>query len=389
MGGFMTATSKQLKESPDTTYIRQNRTNITSMPSTVIGSSIRISQVRKSYAGFLAIDDANLDIAPGEFITLLGPSGSGKTTLLNVIAGFQKIDSGEILVDGRPVQHIPPHKRGFGMVFQSYALFPNMTVTQNVAFPMRMAGLDRATTDRRVAETLEMMQLAAHAAKMPGQMSGGQQQRVAIARAIVMRPRIVLMDEPLSALDRRLRESIQIEIRELHRTIGSTILFVTHDQGEALTMSDRIAVLDAGKIIQIGTPTEIYRHPETRFVASFVGESNLIDVEVLQRRGTRLLLKSQAGFTFEVESGNQVDARRVTVLVRPERISFTNTQHQNSLPVKVTSALFLGELLRIEARTDSGEKLVIRCTDSHRRPIPEIGEQLYVSWSAEDCWVLS
>jgi putative spermidine/putrescine transport system ATP-binding protein len=248
----------------------------------VIGSSIAVRDVVKTYGNFHAADHISIDIQPGEFITLLGPSGSGKTTLLNLVAGFQTPNEGEILVDGKAIQSIPPHRRGFGMVFQSYALFPNMTVTQNVAFPLRMAGVDRATTERRVGETLEIMRLSEHAAKMPSQMSGGQQQRVAIARSIVMRPRVVLMDEPLSALDRRLRESIQIEIRDLHQTLGSTILFVTHDQGEALTMSDRIAVLENGKIVQIGTPVEIYRHPTNRFVASFVGECNLVDAEIVQ-----------------------------------------------------------------------------------------------------------
>ncbi len=182
-----------------------------------IGAGISIREVVKRYGAFVAADRISLDIEPGEFITLLGPSGSGKTTLLNLLAGFQSLDGGQILVDGRPIQNVPVHRRGFGMVFQSYALFPNMTVAQNVGFPMRMARIDRETTDRRVAETLEMMRLSDHAGKLPAQMSGGQQQRVAIARAIVMRPRVVLMDEPLSALDRRLRESIQIELRELHQ----------------------------------------------------------------------------------------------------------------------------------------------------------------------------
>ncbi|WP_430245342.1 ABC transporter ATP-binding protein [Neorhizobium sp. DAR64861/K0K2] len=354
-----------------------------------IGASIQIDHVGKTYGSFVAVDDVAMDIAAGEFITLLGPSGSGKTTLLNLVAGFQKVNSGQILVDGKPVQHVPPHKRGFGMVFQSYALFPNMTVTQNVAFPMRMAGVNRQTTERRVAETLEVMRLSEHANKMPNQMSGGQQQRVAIARAIVMRPRVVLMDEPLSALDRRLRESIQIEIRELHRTIGSTILFVTHDQGEALTLSDRIAVLDAGRIVQVASPVEIYRHPATKFVASFVGESNLIDAELVQRRGTRLVLKNRAGFTFEAESRNPDMVGRATVLVRPERIAISNTPSPNALPVTVTSALFLGELLRIEAEMEGGEKLLIRCADTYARRLPDIGEKLFASWDAEDCWVLS
>jgi putative spermidine/putrescine transport system ATP-binding protein len=365
------------------------RQDVRSRDRDVIGSSIAVRDAVKRYGSFSAVDRISLDIEPGEFITLLGPSGSGKTTLLNLLAGFQQLDDGQILVDGRPVQDVPTHKRGFGMVFQSYALFPNMTVTQNVAFPLRMAGVDRATTDRRVAETLEIMRLSEHAAKSPSQMSGGQQQRVAIARAIVMRPKVVLMDEPLSALDRRLRESIQIEIRDLHQTIGSTILFVTHDQGEALTMSDRIAVMDAGKIIQIGRPLEIYRHPTNRFVASFVGESNLLDVEVMQKRGTTITVKSRSGYVFNAESRDTVEQSKATVLVRPERIVVSDTPTANSAPVTVTSAIFLGEILRIQAQMAGGDVLLIRCTDTASRPLPAVGDRLHVSWEAEDCWVLS
>ena len=357
--------------------------------SRAIGSSIEVANVTKRYGPFRAADDISLTIQPGEFITLLGPSGSGKTTLLNLIAGFQKLDGGEILVDGKPIHHVPTHKRGFGMVFQSYALFPNMTVAQNVGFPLRMAGVDRDMTERRVAETLEIMRLSEHALKTPSQMSGGQQQRVAIARAIVMRPKVVLMDEPLSALDRRLRESIQIEIRELHQTIGSTILFVTHDQGEALTMSDRIAVLDAGKIVQVATPVEIYRHPETRFVASFVGESNLIEAEIVQKRGSTMTLKNKAGYVFNAESRNAIDVGRATVLVRPERIAIAGEPSTNTAPATVTSAIFLGEILRIEARMESGETLLIRCTDVAGRAMPVPGDVVHVSWGAEDCWVLA
>ncbi|WP_151719788.1 ABC transporter ATP-binding protein [Gemmobacter serpentinus] len=355
----------------------------------VIGSGISMRNVVKKYGAFVAADRINLDIEPGEFITLLGPSGSGKTTLLNLLAGFQTIDGGEILIDGKSIAHVPTHRRGFGMVFQSYALFPNMTVAQNVAFPLRMAGVDRATSDRRVAETLEMMRLSEHARKTPSEMSGGQQQRVAIARAIVMRPKVVLMDEPLSALDRRLRESIQIEIRELHQTIGSTILFVTHDQSEALTMSDRIAVMDKGHIIQMARPVEIYRHPQSRFVASFVGESNLIEAEILENRGGKMRLRSRAGYVFEAESRNGAASGAATVLVRPERIALHDQPSANTVAATVTSALFMGETLRIEAVMEGGETLLIRCPDTAARNLPEIGTRIHVSWNAQDCWVLA
>ncbi len=354
-----------------------------------IGSSISVRDVVKKYGAFVAADRVSLEIEPGEFVTLLGPSGSGKTTLLNLLAGFQDIDGGEILVDGRSIRNIPTHRRGFGMVFQSYALFPNMTVAQNVGFPLRMAGIDRPTADRRVAETLEMMRLSEHAQKLPSQMSGGQQQRVAIARAIVMRPKVVLMDEPLSALDRRLRESIQIELRELHQTIGSTILFVTHDQSEALTMSDRIAVMDAGHIVQVDRPVEIYRRPQSRFVASFVGESNLIEAEVVDRKGTVLTLRMPSGHVFEAASRDGVLGKRATVLVRPERIRISDTATPRSMPARVVSALFLGEVLRIEMRLDDGQTLLIRCSDTAQMSLPQVGQQLHVGWGAADGWVLS
>lgn len=354
-----------------------------------IGSHISIRNVVKNYGAFVASDHISLDIEPGEFITLLGPSGSGKTTLLNLLAGFQAIDGGQILVDGVPIQRVPTHRRGFGMVFQSYALFPNMTVAQNVAFPLRMAKVDRDTADRRVAETLEIMRLSEHSDKSPSQMSGGQQQRVAIARAIVMRPKVVLMDEPLSALDRRLRESIQIEIRELHQTIGSTILFVTHDQSEALTMSDRIAVMDAGKIVQVARPIDLYRRPKSRFVAAFVGESNLIDGQVIARNGTILTLRTPGGHVFQAESRDGVHDNHATVLVRPERIAIHEAPVAGSLPVTVTSALFLGEVLRIEVVSNDGQTLLIRCSDSARQQLPRVGDTLHAGWGTADGWVLT
>lgn len=352
-------------------------------------AELRLDGVGRRFGGRDALVDLDLTIRAGEFIALLGPSGCGKSTALNCLAGLLPLTAGSIWSDERRIDTVPAEKRGFGMVFQSYALFPNMTVTQNVAFPLRMAGVDRATTERRVAETLEIMRLSEHATKAPSEMSGGQQQRVAIARAIVMRPKVVLMDEPLSALDRRLRESIQIEIRDLHRTIGSTILFVTHDQGEALTMSDRIAVLDAGRIVQIGRPVDIYRHPTNRFVASFVGESNLVEADIVQKRGSTMTLKSRSGYVFNAESRDAIDVGRATVLVRPERIAVSSDPSANSTSVTVTSAIFLGEILRIEARMEGGDSLLIRCTDTATRPLPNIGDRLHVSWGTDDCWVLT
>ncbi len=354
-----------------------------------IGSRIDVNGVTRQFGKVVVLDKLSLAIEPGEFLTLLGPSGSGKTTLLGMIAGFQHVDAGEILVDGAPVQDVPSHRRGFGMVFQNYALFPHMTVAQNVAFPLRMAGVDRAGSDRRVAEVLETLRLSDHAQKLPTQLSGGQQQRVAIGRAIVKRPRVVLMDEPLSALDRRLRESTLVEIRDLHRSLGMTVIFVTHDQGEALALSDRIAVLDAGRIVQLGTPADLYRRPANKFVAGFVGESNLIDVDVIEARNGVARVRDRAGFGFEVALGMRTVAPGpAVVLVRPERVMVVPAGTPNSLKATVVDAVFLGEILRVDIRLASGAMLQIRAMDRAHDETPVEGDEISVAWSPSDCWVI-
>jgi putative spermidine/putrescine transport system ATP-binding protein len=355
-----------------------------------IGSRIDVRGVARRFGRVSVLEDLHLSIEPGEFLTLLGPSGSGKTTLLQMIAGFQPVDAGEILVDGAPIQGVPSHLRGFGMVFQNYALFPHMTVSQNVAFPLRMAGVDRASSNRRVAEVLDILHLSAHAHKLPQQLSGGQQQRVAIGRAIVKRPRVVLMDEPLSALDRRLRESTLVEIRDLHRTLGMTVIFVTHDQGEALALSDRIAVLEAGRIVQLGAPMELYRRPANKFVAGFVGESNIIDVDVMQCRGGIATVKDHAGNVFDVAAGSQSMASGpAAVLVRPERVAIVPAGTPHALRATVTEAVFLGEILRVDIRLASGVPLQVRTLDLTQQKMPAIGDTIHVAWSAPDCWVLA
>jgi putative spermidine/putrescine transport system ATP-binding protein len=346
--------------------------------------------VTRRFGSFAALDDVSLTVAPGEFLTLLGPSGSGKTTLLGSIAGFQTIDAGRILVDGVPIQDTPPHRRGFGMVFQSYALFPHMTVGQNVAFPLRMQGVGRAGAEARVRETLDILKLGSFADRLPSQLSGGQQQRVAIARAIVKRPKIVLMDEPLSALDRRLREAIQLEIRDLHRRIGTTIVFVTHDQGEALALSDRVAVLDAGKIVQIGTPKELYHRPANAFVAGFVGESNILRATVTRCHDRTVDLDS-AGLVFAAPSAGRGfrPGEAVSVVVRPERIAIVPDGQPALATAEVVGTVNLGEILRIDARLPDGQALQIRCLDAHVMPDVRPGERIRLFWTADDCWVLA
>ncbi|MDP9899371.1 ABC transporter ATP-binding protein [Variovorax ginsengisoli] len=357
---------------------------------TTLGSRIDLRGVSRRFGRVAAVDDVDLAIEPGEFVTLLGPSGSGKSTLLAAVAGFSPIDEGDILVDGRSVRDLPPHRRGFGMVFQHYALFPHMSVAQNVAFALRMEGLGRAQSARRVGETLELLHMGEHASRKPAQLSGGQQQRVAIARAIVRRPRVVLMDEPLSALDRRLREAIQIEIRALHRTLGTTIVFVTHDQGEALALSDRIAVLDHGRIVQLGTPATLYRAPASDFVARFVGESNLLDATVLEARQDHAVLESRAGHRFEAQHADPALAagRAVKVLVRPERMALVPAGTPGSLVATVVSTVFLGEILRIDARLPDGGTVQVRCLDPLDALRPVVGQPVHLHWRASDAWVL-
>lgn len=237
---------------------------------------IQFDKVSKAFGIVTVVDDLDLSISKGEFVSMLGPSGSGKTTLLMMLAGFEKPTSGAISVGGRRVDALPPYRRNMGVVFQNYALFPHMTVAENVAFPLKMRGVARSEVVERVSRALDMVQLSSFQDRKPIQLSGGQQQRVALARALVFEPEVVLMDEPLGALDKKLREQMQLDIRDIHRRLGLTIVFVTHDQGEALTMSDRIAIFNHGKIEQIGTPSQIYDHPKTQFVAQFIGETNLL-----------------------------------------------------------------------------------------------------------------
>jgi putative spermidine/putrescine transport system ATP-binding protein len=354
-----------------------------------IGSRIDVQSVTRQFGKVTVLDQLSLSIESGEFLTLLGPSGSGKSTLLGMIAGYQPVDGGEILVDGAQVQGVPAHKRGFGMVFQNYALFPHMTVAQNIAFPLRMAGLDRASAHARVLEVVQTLRLSEHIDKLPAQLSGGQQQRVAIGRAVVTRPRVVLMDEPLSALDRRLRESTLVEIRELHRSLGMTVIFVTHDQSEALALSDRIAVLDAGRIVQLGTPSDLYRRPSSRFVASFVGESNLLDVDVLEVNGTSAAVRLDGGYTFDVAlGGRKLKPGPGVVLVRPERITLEPKDTPGALKAIVADAVFLGEILRVDLSLPNGATLQMRRMDCAHLPVPAIGSEVCVRWAENDCWVI-
>ena len=296
-------------------------------------AAIRFVGVRKTFGdpsngGTIAVDGVDLEIASGEFFSMLGPSGSGKTTMLRMVAGFEMPTAGAILLDGQDVTHLPPFDRDVNTVFQDYALFPHMTVAQNVAYGLMVKKVDRTERNQRVGEALESVQLGSFGGRKPSQLSGGQRQRVALARALVNRPKVLLLDEPLGALDLKLREDMQIELKQIQRSIGITFLFVTHDQQEALTMSDRIAVFNSGKIEQVGTPAEMYERPATAFVAGFVGTSNLI---------------TRDGATFTV---------------RPEKIALTDVG-AGTADATITEVQYLGADTRYRVRLDDGTKLVV------------------------------
>jgi spermidine/putrescine ABC transporter ATP-binding subunit len=290
------------------------------------GARLELRDLTKAFGSTVAVDRVSLDVPAGAFVSLLGPSGSGKTTTLNLIAGFLMADAGDILFDGGSVAGVSPHRRNIGMVFQSYSLFPHMTVADNVAFPLRMrTTLSREAARERVAEMLSLVQLSHLAARYPRQLSGGQQQRVAMARALVSRPRLLLMDEPLGALDKKLREQMQIEIKQIHRTVGTTMVYVTHDQSEAMTMSDLVVVMHHSRIAQVGTPRALYDEPASLFVADFLGDSNLLPGRIVALADGHARVETADGRIIRAAPG-KVDAtigRRAVVLVRPEDMSVT------------------------------------------------------------------
>lgn len=330
--------------------------------STGQSARVDISGVRKSYGTHVALENLDLQIAPGEFLSLLGPSGCGKTTLLRCIAGLVKPDAGDICVDGRSLVSLPPYRRKLGMVFQSYALFPHMTVERNIAF-----GLDERGTpagNARVQRALELVRMEGYGSHLPRQLSGGQQQRIALARALITSPRILLLDEPLAALDAKLRESMQGELRQLQRRLAITTIFVTHDQREALTMSDRVAVMHKGRIEQCATPEEIYARPATAVVANFIGQTSQIAARVLSDEGDRMLLQASAtDVTFAAPRRAGLTARMpVVAMMRPEHVVFTpgtsDKQVANAglqvLPGKIADDVFIGERRLLHVETGIG-----------------------------------
>ena len=341
-------------------------------------ADVRLERIEKSFDGITrAVDRIDLDIAAGEFFALLGPSGCGKTTTLRMIAGFETPDVGCVRVGGQDVTDMPVHKRDMGMIFQSYALFPHRTVAENVAFGLRMRRLGKSEIADRVAQALRQVALQGYENRRPAQLSGGQQQRVALARAIVIRPRVLLCDEPLAALDRKLRQSMQLELKQLQQQLGITLIFVTHDQEEAMTMSDRIAVMNAGKIDQIGSPTEIYNRPRTRFVADFIGEINLFG-GVWQ---DGMFVSNGLALPAEgpMSSGSS------TIAIRPERVRLTDGGA--GIPGTVRMRTFVSGQMVYRIALEQGRELTVKHADSARTW--PVGAVVGVNWDPSDVVILS
>jgi putative spermidine/putrescine transport system ATP-binding protein len=349
---------------------------------------VNFIDVQKSYDGeTLVVKDLNLAIRRGEFLTLLGPSGSGKTTTLMMLAGFESPTAGEISLAGVPITRTPPHKRNFGMVFQNYALFPHMTVEQNVAYPLSVRGIKGADQKTKVATALDMVQLGALGARYPGQLSGGQQQRVALARALVFEPQLVLMDEPLGALDKQLREHMQIELKELHRQLGVTFVYVTHDQGEALTMSDRVAVFNDGEIQQIDVVDRMYEAPANRFVAGFIGDSTVLKGTVRASDGERcgIVLTDGRVIAGVNVNGAPVGAP-VDACIRPERIVLhaqAAAHRTNVLQAGVSGVIYFGDHLRLLCSVGEGQAEATVKLPLSGGPAPQAGQDVWLEFPPE------
>jgi putative spermidine/putrescine transport system ATP-binding protein len=349
------------------------------------------SKVGKSYdRRHWVVESLDLDVYQGEFLTLLGPSGSGKTTTLMMLAGFEYPDCGHINLNGRAIEHLPPERRDIGVVFQNYALFPHMTVAENVGFPLRVRRMAKPEAARRVAAALEMVRLGTLADRRPGQLSGGQQQRVALARALVFEPKLVLMDEPLGALDKQLREELQLEIKRIQRRLGLTILYVTHDQSEALTMSDRIAVFNAGRIQQIDRPKAIYDAPATSFVANFIGDNNAIDGQVVETDGRVATVRLPDGTVIQATATlHAVVGQAVSLAVRPERIYLSPTSDcPNRLRGTIVEVIYVGDQTRLVVTLPHGQMVKVRITNAQTWVDPEPGAQIELGWHVEDCFAL-
>ncbi len=387
------------EESPD---IYAPQANLPAIPvdATADVPLLRIEGVSKTFGNFRAVDELSLDIAAGEFFALLGPSGCGKTTLLRMLAGFETPDEGRILLGGRDIAPVLPHERPVNMMFQNYALFPHLDVRDNIAFGLKRAGLPRADIDSRVAEMVALVKLEGMEKRKPDQLSGGQKQRVALARSLARRPKILLLDEPLAALDRKLRESTQLELMELQRRLGMTFIVVTHDQEEAMTMANRIGVMNAGRLEQVASPRDLYEAPQSRWVAEFVGDVNLFDGEVASREHSRITVSTSGGAALAVAEPRNVSVgTAVSVAIRPEKVKLSrrgpgsdavSSQLINRLEGEVTDVSYLGGLTVYKVKLDSGAVVRSSIANTVRldRDTYSVGQRVVAWFTPDDCVVL-
>ncbi|MBN33326.1 MAG: spermidine/putrescine ABC transporter ATP-binding protein [Rhodospirillaceae bacterium] len=354
---------------------------------------VRFENVQKTYDGeILVVKDLNLDVERGEFLTLLGPSGSGKTTTLMMLAGFESATHGDITLDGRSLMSVPPHKRDIGMVFQNYALFPHMTVHENLAFPLQCHGVDKNQREAKIGKVLEMVELTGFERRRPAQLSGGQQQRVALARALVFEPRIVLMDEPLGALDKKLREQMQLEMKHIHENVGLTFVYVTHDQSEALTMSNRIAVFDDGVIQQLDGPEELYEHPQNAFVAQFIGENNRLTGTIKDVSGEYCQVELPSGDTVKALAVNISGVGDTTTLsLRPEAIVLDATDGDGCDDIytaTIRESIYMGDHVRVRVSACGNDDFVIKVPRGAGGRTMNPGEEIKIGWRSQDCRAL-
>jgi putative spermidine/putrescine transport system ATP-binding protein len=354
---------------------------------------VRFENVQKSYDGeTLVVKNLNLDIGKGEFVTMLGPSGSGKTTTLMMLAGFETATHGEIKLEGRPINQVAPHQRGIGMVFQNYALFPHMTVAENLAFPLEVRKISKDERESKINRALGMVKMTGFEHRRPAQLSGGQQQRIALARALVFDPKLVLMDEPLGALDKQLREHMQFEIKHLHESLGITVIYVTHDQGEALTMSDRIAVFNDGIVQQLASPSDLYERPDNSFVAGFIGENNKLPGTIEAIADGRCTVRLATG---EVIDATPVNVRSVgqktLVSIRPERVEFQAGQFPkgaHTIEAEVLEFIYMGDQFRTRLRVAGSDDFVIKSRNAQGQQMLNPGERIKVGWHPQDARAL-
>ena len=353
---------------------------------------VEFVNVQKTYDGTeLVIKNLNLKIEKGEFLTLLGPSGSGKTTCLMMLAGFETPTHGKVMLGGVELNNVPPHKRGIGMVFQNYALFPHMSVYENLAFPLEVRKFNSNAVKTRVEKVLEMVELMQFGSRRPAQLSGGQQQRVALARALVFEPDLVLMDEPLGALDKNLREQMQYEIKHIHENLGMTVVYVTHDQTEALTMSDRIAVFNDGIIQQLAPPNELYEKPGNAFVAEFIGENNRLQGTIKETKGSSCLVTVEDNLISATNVNEQAKGSSVTLSLRPERIILNPKVEtdMNIFKAEVLELIYLGDHIRCRMNICKNDDFIVKIPNDHRSNPLNKGDVVTIGWQITDCRALN